>query len=138
MALPKVIPTGLQSQMFWGSSSQCRTTRLGSPMWGPDPLLLGENLCNCNYSPICGSLTQGYGSGSPPLLPVLLWFLLYLFSCRRSLLLVFIGRCSINSCKFVVPRRGGELRFLLHHLGPGGACFSFFANKNINVYCLKK
>ena len=43
-------------------SSQCRIPRLESLMWGSDPSLLGENLCNCNYHPICGSPTQEYES----------------------------------------------------------------------------
>ena len=29
---------------------------MGSPMWGLEPLLLGENLCPRNYLLICGSL----------------------------------------------------------------------------------
>lgn len=32
----------------------------GSPTWGLGPLLLGENFCNCDYPPICGS-SQGGG-----------------------------------------------------------------------------
>lgn len=48
----------------------------------------------------------------PPI--VSLWFLLHIFSCRSFL----IDGCSINSCNFVVPLKGGELRvFLLHPLG---------------------
>ena len=41
---------------------QCRTPRLGSSMWGLDLLLLGENLCNCDYLPVCESPTLGCGS----------------------------------------------------------------------------
>ena len=29
------------NQLFWGLYSQCRTPRLGSPMWGSDPSPLG-------------------------------------------------------------------------------------------------
>ena len=53
LGLPKASPAGLQNQTFWGSSSWHRTPQLRSPMWGSDQSLLGENLCNCNYSPIC-------------------------------------------------------------------------------------
>ena len=75
---------------------------------------------------------------SPFHLPVV-WFLLYIFSCRRALLLVFIGRCCINSCDSGVSRKAGNFRvFLLHHLGPGSTCFSFLADEKNNVYCLKK
>ena len=38
-----------------GSSSQCRAPNLENVMWGLVPLFLGENLCNCDYPPICGS-----------------------------------------------------------------------------------
>ena len=31
-------------------------------MCGSDPLLLGEDLCDCDISPIFGSLTYRYGS----------------------------------------------------------------------------
>ena len=55
MAFPCASPTGLQSQMFRGSSSRCRTPGIGSLMWGSDSSLLGENLCSCDYLPICGS-----------------------------------------------------------------------------------
>ena len=48
LGLPKVSPTGLQSQMFRGSSWH-RIPGLGSLMWGSDPSFLRENLCNCNY-----------------------------------------------------------------------------------------
>ena len=55
LALWKLSTTGLQSQIFWGSSSQCKTLLppgMGSPMWGLDPTLLGKSVCNCNYLPI--------------------------------------------------------------------------------------
>ena len=91
LALPKLSSTGLQSQCSEASSSWCRTLRLENPMWVSEPSLLGENLCNCNYPPVLGSPTQSMdldSTASPPLLPILLWFLLYIFSCRRSFLLV--------------------------------------------------
>lgn len=36
-----------------GSSSWCRTPRLKSLMWGLDPSLLWETLCNYDYPPVC-------------------------------------------------------------------------------------
>ena len=54
LGLLKVSSTGLQSQTFWGLSSQYKTRRPGSLMWGLDPLFLRENLCNCNYPPFVG------------------------------------------------------------------------------------
>ena len=81
---------GLQTLTFWWSSSWCRIPRLGSLMLGLTSLLHVETLCSCDCSVISGSSTQGSDcASSPPLLPVLLWFLLYIFSCRRSFLLVF-------------------------------------------------
>ena len=38
-------------------SSQCKAPGLGIPMRGSEPLLLGENLCNCDYPSMCGSPT---------------------------------------------------------------------------------
>ena len=40
-------PASLQSQTFSRLVSWHRTPGLGSLMWGLDPLLPGENLCNC-------------------------------------------------------------------------------------------
>ena len=48
----------LKRDVIGAESSQCRNPRLGSPMWSSNPLLLGENLCNCDSLPICGSPTQ--------------------------------------------------------------------------------
>ena len=55
-----------------------------------------------------------------------LWFLLYIFSCRsfplvfRSFSLII---CSVNSCNFGVPGWEGEFRvFLLHHPGHSLNC----------------
>ena len=61
LALWEVIPTGLQSQLFWGLIFPVQAP------WAEDPdvrlgSLLGENICNCNYSPNFGTPTQGYGS----------------------------------------------------------------------------
>ena len=61
LALSYASPTGLQSQMLWGLIFWCNTG-LGSPVWGLDPSLLGENLCNCDCSPFCMSPTWGCGS----------------------------------------------------------------------------
>ena len=38
--LQKLSHAGLQSQMFWCLSSQCRTPRLGSSVWTPTPCSL--------------------------------------------------------------------------------------------------
>ena len=43
----KVSSTGFQSQMLWGLKFL-----LQNPMWAWIPLFLGENLYNCNYSPV--------------------------------------------------------------------------------------
>ena len=71
------------------SSSQCRTTKLGSPRWGSELSLLEENLCNIIILYFVGCPSRGMGLDyimSPPLLPVSLCFLLHVFSCRRSFL----------------------------------------------------
>lgn len=62
-------PTGsLRSKSHWPSrqkrsavfSSQSRTSGLGSLMWVSDPFFLGENVCNCSYSPFVHCLPR-YG-----------------------------------------------------------------------------
>ena len=98
---------------------------MGSPTRGLYPLLPGGNLYNCNYPRTCESPALGsclYLVSAPPLLlPILLYFLLYIFSCRRffstNLLVVHINNCLVNNFSFGVPVGGGKLRvFLLHHL----------------------
>lgn len=41
LGLPKVSPTGLQRQMFWGLIFLAQDRCLGRLMWGSDPSLLG-------------------------------------------------------------------------------------------------
>lgn len=80
------------------SSSWCGIPGMGSLMWGSDPLILGENLCNCDSSPVCGSPESGVSldyTASLPLLPISLWFLRYSFCCRRFFLIVFQSFSSI-------------------------------------------
>ena len=86
----------------------------------------------CNCSSVCGPPTQEYGLdyiAILPLLLILLWFLLYVFSCRTSFLIdsSFSSiSCSGDSCDFGVPVREGELRvFLPCHLGQSSLDFSF-------------
>ena len=71
-------------------SSQCRTLGLGILMWDLNPLFLGENLHNCDYSPLCGSPTWGLWILSIlclSLLPVSLQFLLYILVLGKYFLL---------------------------------------------------
>ena len=65
LGLPKGLPKGPQAfkdKHSGVSSSRPRTAGLGSPRWGSDPSLLGENLCNCKSPPVCGLPTWVYGS----------------------------------------------------------------------------
>lgn len=48
-----------QSWMFWGLVFLLQGPRLWSPLWGLNSLIFGENLCNCDYSPVCGLPAQG-------------------------------------------------------------------------------
>ena len=62
---------------------------MGSPTWGSDLSLLWENLCSVIILQFVGHPTGVMGLDyivSPPVLPTPLWFLLYVFSCRRSFL----------------------------------------------------
>ena len=67
---------------------------------------------------------------SPPFLAILLWFLLYIFSCRRSFLIdssLPHQQYSVNS-NFDVSMGRGELRvFLLCHLGHSQSCILYYA-----------
>ena len=54
-------PPAFKARSSGGLSSWCWTPRLGSLMWGSDHSLLGENLCSCDYPPICGLPTWGVG-----------------------------------------------------------------------------
>lgn len=70
----------LKPNVLWVSSSWYRSPGLGSPKCGSNPLLFGENLCNCNYASICGPPTWKCGLDYitfPRLLSISLWFLLY-------------------------------------------------------------
>lgn len=72
------------------SSSWCRTPRMESLMWSSDPLLLGEDDCNCDYSPFVNHLPKGVSlvqclCSSYPFVPVPL----YIFNFGKSFLLVF-------------------------------------------------
>ena len=57
VALLKVIPTGFQGLIFLVQEPWARGFNMDS-----DSSLLEENLCNCNYPPICGLPAWEYGS----------------------------------------------------------------------------
>ena len=93
-------------------------------MWGLDPLLLGRILCNCDYPPICGSPSQGVGLdyitsfSSHPSHYTLFCVSLVVVNLFSSLQVTLIDSCSVNSCNFDMPFKGGEPGvFLLCHLG---------------------
>ena len=81
----------------------------------------------------CQTLGMGLDYVMPsPLLPVWIWFFLYIFICRSSLesSILFIHDCSANNCHFVVLMRGGELRvFLFPHLATNLNCFLKYSVK---------
>ena len=62
LGLSEVSPTELQSQMFWGLIFLVQDPWAGSLTCGSDLSLLWENLCDHNYSPVCGLPSQGYGT----------------------------------------------------------------------------
>ena len=120
IALQYTSPSGLQSQTFWGT----HLPGAGPPCWGAQtPHSLGRTSAIVIILPL--SFSGGVGLdyiASPPLLLILLWFLLCVFSCGKSFLLVsrviLIDSCSVNSCNFGVPTGGGKVRDpLLCHLG---------------------
>lgn len=93
--------------------------------WGPDVRLEfftpGENLCNCDYSPICGF--TGWVVVSDYTLSLSLShcgsFFISLF-VEDILCYILISLISIffeNSCNFDVPMRWGGVSVLLHCIG---------------------
>lgn len=77
------------------------------PSYGTVLLFFGENLCNLNYYPICGSSTWDYSSWPPHLYPS---YLSYCFYCFISLavedfffLLVFQSFSSVLVVNLVCP-----------------------------------
>ena len=89
LGLPKVSPAGLQSQTFWGLIFLVQVPQAGDHDVGFRCLApWGEPLQLQLFSRLW---VTHWGMGldyivTPPLLPILLWFLLYIFGCRRSFL----------------------------------------------------
>ena len=115
-------PLVFKARYYGDLSSQCRIPRLGSPIWGSDPLLHRGHLHGCDIPPAYGSPHQWCGYWldhvSTPLTHLNVVFSLYLYIfvaenlfCRDS--------CSICSCSFGVSMGRSELRiFLLCYLDP--------------------
>ena len=99
LPLPKVSPTGLPSQMFCGLIFLVRELQPEEPdmeLRSLDPW--GRTSPFVNILPFMGHTPRGLGldyTAFPPLLPVLLWFLLYIFNFRRSFLLVLRSFSSV-------------------------------------------
>ena len=78
--------------VFWGLSFWCQIPGLRSLTWGSGLSLLWENLCYIIILQFEDRPAKGYGIWLYlplqvcPYSPVSLWFLLYVFSCRRSFL----------------------------------------------------
>ena len=90
LALPYASPACLQRQMFWGPIFLVQDPQAGQPYVGLrvltswiKPLQLWLSSCLWVTFQLCDHTV------SPPLLPVMLWFFLCIFSCERSFLLVF-------------------------------------------------
>ena len=125
-SLPHVSPTGLQNQTSWGLDVLVHNLWVAVLMWGLDPSLLGENLCNCDWlSSSLWVMDQGYGSrldwdSAPPtylsVVPSSYILLQRIFS-TISFQDILIGSCSANSCNFFLVTEGRcEVRvFLLCH-----------------------
>lgn len=91
LSVLNVSPTGLQRVKRPGdSSSRCRTSGMGAPVWCLGHSLLEGNLCSCHHLHLwvtCSGMGIDYSVShlSPPL-HILLWFL-YNFNCKPSFLL---------------------------------------------------
>ena len=81
---------------FGSSFSWCRTHRLRNPMWALESLLFVKNFCSYDYPLICWLPTMGMGLDyTASLLSISSWFLLYIFSCETSFMLVFKSSSQI-------------------------------------------
>ena len=81
-------PLAFRTECCGDLSSWCRVPRLGSPTWGSERSFLWKNLCNIIIFQFMGHPSRGMQLDyitTTPLLPVLLPFLLYVFSCRSFL-----------------------------------------------------
>lgn len=82
----------LQSQIFGGHIFPVQDTLDGEPNTGFDASLLGENSANVIILLFVGCLSREVGLDyimSLPLLPISLYFVFHIFSCRKSFMLVF-------------------------------------------------
>ena len=86
LGLPKEALLAFKAKYSGGSSSLSRTPGLGRPMLGLDPLFLRKNLCNILLFMRHPPGGVGLDYMAPPNPPISLWFLLCIFSCRRSFL----------------------------------------------------
>ena len=87
-------PTALWLSYMLSSLAFKARCSVGSSCWYTECrlLLFGENLWNCNHPYFLGHLPGSVGViytslFTPPI--YLVWFLLYIFSCKKSFLLVF-------------------------------------------------
>ena len=86
------VSLAVRTRCFEGLPSWCRTTGLGSPVWGSDFSLLWNNLCTYDYPPVVDTLPWAVSlnyTASPPPLPISLGFLLCIFSYGKSFLSTF-------------------------------------------------
>ena len=124
LVLPNISPASFKDKCFQGSSCQCKTPSLGCLMWSLVPVILVEDLYNCEIPLVCGSLTQRYGSSPIPLTPpstylikvlslyIQLWKIFYV-----SHWIILIDYYSEAGCKFGM-HMGNEFGiFLIYHVG---------------------
>ena len=99
LALPYASPAGLQSLAFRGLITPVQDPQAGEPNAGLRPLTpWGEPLQLWLFSCLWIACPRGMNldsTVSPLLLPISLWFLLCIFSCGKSFLLVFRSFSSI-------------------------------------------
>ena len=111
LGLLKISPTGLESQMLWGLTLMVQDPQAGEPNMELRTLTATGGPLQYNYSPVYRLPTQGFGAYlyHEPTLPIhLMWFLLYVFSFRRSFLVgavFFIYDCFADNFDFCARKR---------------------------------
>lgn len=97
---PQVRVSHFQSQLLRDSSSQCKSSKLGSPTQDLEPLVFRENLQGCNIPPTDGLQHCGYGSWPYHVSVAFLFYLQWWTISSLCLHVILRGSFSICSCNF--------------------------------------
>lgn len=132
LALPKVSLAGIKAKRSGGSSSHCRTPRLGSAVWSSNPCSSGRNSAIVIVLLFVDRPRRGVGLyyvASLCLVPSHYgsFFMLLVVDLSPSLPVFLVTSCSVNSYNSGIPVGGDKPRIFLL------CCFSH----NLNIVIFK-